>query len=303
MKTRQRIRSVPFIASAPFGVEVMNLAQLRAMAGPGYLRTPQRPAFHLLILSTAGATTHTVDFKRYRLAPGRTLWVRPGQVQRFSDHDNKSASDLVLFESDFLIPSTQAAALANDRFGPVAFDHAPPALASIGRARRALRQEYTAARTTHQATVGQTEILRHLLSVLILRLSLDAPDAAAEDPHDLYRQFRELLERDFAIAHDVAYYAHALRYSSRTLARATQAATGQTPKRAIQDRLALEARRLLAHTNLPISTIATQLGFGDPSNFSAFFTHHTGETPTAFRGQQRTTQHPTTTASRRQRRP
>jgi AraC-like DNA-binding protein len=62
-----------------------------------------------------------------------------------------------------------------------------------------------------------------------------------------------------------------------------------TPKQAIQDRLTLEARRLLAHTNLPISTIATQLGFHDPSNFATFFTHHTGDTPTAFRDQQRPT--------------
>jgi AraC-like DNA-binding protein len=202
----------------------------------------------------------------------------------------------VLFQPDFLIPNTQAAAIADDRFGPVAVDPPPAARASIDRARRALRQEYVTAAAARRATATQTETLRHLLSVLILRLSRNAPDPAHEDPNALYLRFRELLERDFAIAHDVAHYAHALKYSSRTLARATHSAAGQTPKQAIQDRLTLEARRLLAHSNLPVSTIATQLGFHDPSNFSTFFTHQTAETPTAFRDQQRPTRHTTPTA-------
>jgi len=278
------IRRVPFNAPAPFGIEVMTLAQLRAMAAPGYLSTPHRPTFHLLILTTAGAATHTVDFRPYRLTAGQTVWVRPGQVQRFSD--TRPAGDLVLFEPDFLILNTQAAKLADDPFGPVTFAHSPAASAPIDRARRALRQEYAAAR---QVTAVQTEKLQHLLSVLILTLSRDAPDAAPSDPDNLYAAFRDLLERDFAIAHDVAHYAHALRYSSRTLARATHTATGQTPKQAVQDRLTLEARRLLAHTNLPISTIAAQLGFRDPSNFSTFFIRQSEHTPTAFRDQQRPT--------------
>jgi AraC-like DNA-binding protein len=38
---------------------------------------------------------------------------------------------------------------------------------------------------------------------------------------------------------------------------------------------------------LPVSAIAAQLGFADPSNFSAFFTHEARDTPTAFRHRQR----------------
>jgi AraC-like DNA-binding protein len=72
-------------------------------------------------------------------------------------------------------------------------------------------------------------------------------------------------------------------YSVRTLGRATWAAAGESPKQAISDRLVLEARRLLAHTGQPISRLARRLGFRDPSNFSTFFTLHTGQSPTAFR--------------------
>lgn len=296
---------MPFIAPTPLGAEVMTFAHLRAMAPSGYLALPQRPAFHLLILTTAGEGAHTVDFQRYRLAPGRTAWVRPGQVQRFGDHatagfgDDATAGDLVLFEPDFLIPGTQAAAIADDRLGPVTLSHPPPARPAIDRARRALRQEYANTATGRQAiTATQAETLRHLLSILVLRLSRDAPDTPRDDRSDLYARFRDLVERDFAMAHDVSHYAHALGYSNRTLTRAAQAVAGETPKQAIQDRLALEARRLLAHTDLPIATIAAQLGFRDASNFSTFFAHQTSRTPTTFRHEQRPSPHRTPTAPR-----
>ncbi len=270
VKTRQVIRRVPFQAPAPFGVEVLTIAQLWTMAPPGYLASPQRPDFHLLLLVTGGATTHTLDFERHRLERGSALWVRPGQVQVFGE---RATGDLVLFQPDFLIPGTHAATLADDRAGLVA------ATASVEPARRALRREYDRVR---QPTTVQTETLRHLLSVLILGLARHTPDRTP-DAGGLDARFRALLERDFTTAHDVAHYARRLGYSARTLSRATQAAAGESPKQAINDRLALEARRLLAHTDQPVSQLARRLGFRDPSNFSTFFTIHTGQPPTVFR--------------------
>jgi AraC-like DNA-binding protein len=290
VKTRQTIRTVPFASPAPLGVEVMTFARLRAMAAPGYLAVPQRPAFHLLLLTTAGSAPHTVDFETHELTPRRTVWVRPGQVQLFgvTDGPRPPAGDLVLFQPDFLIPGTSAAAIADDRFGPVVVAHSPSARAGIDRARRELRREYADAASAGRISATRTETLRHLLSVLVLRLGADGDEnGEGDDRGDLFHRFRTLLERDFAVAHDVGHYADALGYSARTLARATQAAAGRTPKQAIQDRIALEARRLLAHTDLPSSTIATQLGFSDPSNFSAFFLAHAAVTPTAFRARER----------------
>jgi AraC-like DNA-binding protein len=73
----------------------------------------------------------------------------------------------------------------------------------------------------------------------------------------------------------------------RTLTRATVAAARETPKQIIHGRIALEAARLLAHTDLAISAIGRRVDFRDPSNFSGFFANVTGETPTAFRRGQR----------------
>ncbi|MET9263871.1 AraC family transcriptional regulator [Amycolatopsis sp. NPDC004079] len=274
MKTRQAIRRVPFKAAVPLDIEVMTIAQLWAMAPPGYLSSPQRPTFHLLVLVTSGSTTHTLDFAEHHLAKGAMLWVRPGQVQVFGE---QATGDLVLFQPGFLIPGTHAATLADDRAGPV------EATVPFEATRRALRREYTRAAGFGQPTVGQAETLRHLLSLLILEMARHAPDPGRPDPTGLDARFRDLLERDFAAAHDVEHYAQRLGYSARTLNRATQAAAGESPKQAVNRRLVLEARRLLAHTDQPVARLARRLGFRDPSNFSTFFIVHTGQSPTAFR--------------------
>lgn len=289
VKTRQRIRRVRYISPTAYGVEVMTLAQLREMAPPGYLKTPQRPAFHLLILGTGGRARHIVDFREYAIEPGRAVWVRPGQVQRF-DAQSTAAGDLVLFRPDFLIPGTRAEALAANRFGPVGYGPAGPHAPGLDAARHALSHEHDAALGDADAgVVLQTETLRHLLSVLVLRLATvtgDDRDPGAGEMAGPHRRFQDLLEHDFAAAHDVEHYARSLGYSTRTLSRATRAAAGQTPKQMIQERLALEAGRLLAHSAQPVTAIAAQLGFRDPSNFATFFTRQMGTTPTHFRNRE-----------------
>jgi AraC-like DNA-binding protein len=280
VKSRQAIRRVSFVAPLSLGMEVMTLARLRAMALPEVLSRPLRPAFHSLLLITGGAATLGVDFVGYQLVAGSVLWTRPGQVQQFSDE--WLAGDLVLFEPDFLIPGTRAATLADDPLRHTSA-HSSPARSSTDRARHVLRRAYAEVARRGDATVAETETLQHLLSVLILSLAPGVPDTLGTDSNGLDARFRVLLERDFRTAHDVNHYARQLGYSLRTLNRATQTAAGESPKQAVSRRLLLEARRLLAYTDRPIATIAHELGFTDPSNFSTFFARQAREAPSTFR--------------------
>jgi AraC family transcriptional regulator, transcriptional activator of pobA len=55
----------------------------------------------------------------------------------------------------------------------------------------------------------------------------------------------------------------------------------------IDDRVILEQKRLLVHTELSIKELAARTGFAEPTNLVKFFRHHTGQTPRAFRHAQR----------------
>jgi len=69
--------------------------------------------------------------------------------------------------------------------------------------------------------------------------------------------------------------------------RSFKSATGKTP---IQYRLDIrlsKARELLSHTALPISEVATMLGFSSHAQFCTAFRRRTGMTPTRFRSEAR----------------
>ena len=97
------------------------------------------------------------------------------------------------------------------------------------------------------------------------------------------RQFEKLLEQHFTDHWTVADYASALSISPTHLSRLCRSATGLPAARLIADRLVREARRLLVFTNLPVSTIAYELGFEDPAYFSRIFSRATGRSPRSFR--------------------
>ncbi len=59
--------------------------------------------------------------------------------------------------------------------------------------------------------------------------------------------------------------------------------TGRTVGDWVRERRALEARRLLAHTELTVAEVAYQIGFEDPSYFGRFFLKNGGVSPGKFR--------------------
>jgi AraC-like DNA-binding protein len=71
--------------------------------------------------------------------------------------------------------------------------------------------------------------------------------------------------------------------SEKRLYHATTTTMGKTPKVIIDEKVMLEAKRLLIHTNLSIKETGYDLGFAEPTNFIKYFRRHTGKTPSEFR--------------------
>ncbi|HEY5881590.1 MAG TPA: helix-turn-helix transcriptional regulator, partial [Nakamurella sp.] len=115
-------------------------------------------------------------------------------------------------------------------------------------------------------------------------LHLDPPRPTPKPgPADTFLRFRDAVERDFTRTRQVGDYAHALGYSPRTLSRAARTAVGMNAKEFIDGRTILEAKRLLAHSELSAAQIAHQLGFTSPTNFTKYFHQRTTSTPITFR--------------------
>ncbi|WP_315903550.1 helix-turn-helix domain-containing protein [Streptomyces violarus] len=282
--SQKEILEVPFAAPAgtPAGVEVMSLAELRRRVPERTLARPQRPDFHHLLTLTTGGLRHTVDFNGYVLRPGSWLWVRPGQVHQWGDL-GKAEGMLVLFQQDVLDAATATAARVDDPHAPVVTTPAADDAQALTMAAEHLSHEFQA--LGHLPLDAHRAALRHLLAVLLLRLAhLTVPvGGPAPDPHETYLRFRDAVERDFTRTRRVEDYARTLGYSGRTLSRATLAGAGLNAKEFVDRRVVLEAKRLLAHGDQTAAQISDQLGFVNPSQFSKYFMHRTGQSPIEFR--------------------
>jgi AraC family transcriptional activator of pobA len=92
-----------------------------------------------------------------------------------------------------------------------------------------------------------------------------------------------LIEASFSQPMNIEAYAGHLRVSPRHLARIVKAVTRITPTQCLQQRRLLEAKRLLAYTQMDIAEVAYQVGIEDPSYFNRLFRKQEGQTPSAFR--------------------
>jgi AraC-like DNA-binding protein len=243
--------------------------------------SPQRLPYHLLALTTAGHGTVEVDFAVQTCRPGTLLWIRPGQALRFGGQAALDAA-LVTWHRDLLSGDEVAGVAVDDPAGPSRWQLA-------GEDEDAVISEFSqlsvdCARHTSGAVAAT--LLRHQLAVLLLRIALLASDdgaPATTAESRTYARFRRLLEDGHATSRRVEDYAERLGCSVRTLTRASLAVTGRTAKQAVDDRVALEARRLLACTPLSVAEIGRRLGFPEPTNFGRFFHREAGMSPGAFR--------------------
>jgi AraC-like DNA-binding protein len=254
---------------------------------PLELERVHRIDFHVVMLFGDGPVRHMIDFAEYEATAGDLLWIRPGQVHRFS-RTSEYRGTVLAMQPGFLPRATvEATGLYRYDLPPLLHPDETQ-LAGLKAALAHLQREYED--TTTLPLPLHTAVLRHSLTAFLLRLShLAASSAEAERRQDdtTFTLFRDAVEKGFATNHSVSAYADALGYSRRTLVRAVRAATGQTPKGFIDKRVILEAKRLLAHTDLPIGRVGAAVGFPDAANFSKFFQQHTEMTPAAFRAELR----------------
>jgi AraC-like DNA-binding protein len=160
-------------------------------------------------------------------------------------------------------------------------------LAGLRRAMAELAAEYRRALDDPPAADATVDLLRRLVGALLLRLTRLSHADSDRRAGAAFRAFRRELEHSFATTRTTETYASRLGFSARTLNRACLAATGRSAKRLIDDRVALEAKRLLVHTDLPAAAISRRPGFTEPTNFGRFFARTTGDTPEAFRRHER----------------
>lgn len=100
---------------------------------------------------------------------------------------------------------------------------------------------------------------------------------------DVVRQFNVLVEMHYKEKHQVKDYADLLFKSPKTLSNLFAQYNDKSPLQVINERVTLEAKRQLSHTDKTIDELSYELGYHDAAHFSKFFKNQVGVSPNGFR--------------------
>lgn len=135
---------------------------------------------------------------------------------------------------------------------------------------------------------GRVSVLMAILTEVLVWLARAAGRVGAHGGErerfgQRLERFHELIDRHFRERRPVSFYADRLGVSSAQLNNTCRRRAGRSAQQLIHDRLLLEARRLLAYSDLDVAAISYALGFRDPSYFSRFIARALGSSPSEFR--------------------
>ena len=254
---------------------------------------PHVHTFYEILWFQEGEGTHTVDFTDYPVRKDSIFFLSPGQVHHF-DGNKDYRGVLLKFCTDFLKDekANEDIFIKYNVFNT--FDSAPfctipdPGIAEhLATYIRMMEEELA-----NSNTFGHLDMLCSLVKIFLVTVHrYGQKDGSVhlntgKASHRLFVQFRRVLEQEYDTLHTVKDYADRLNVSQKTLGNSVLECSGQTPLSYINNRIILEAKRLLRFTNMMIKEVSYQLGYEDPSYFVKFFKRETGFLPSDFKEEQ-----------------
>lgn len=251
------------------------------------LTTTHRAGFYHIIWFQKGHPTHLVDFNPIPIQPNTLLFLNKETVQRF-DSTTAFEGKAILFTDSFFC-KTEAdtqflrnTVLFNDLFSVPQFqiDQQAPLFAEL------LQQMIYELQQLKDPL--QADILKNLLHNFLLyaereKRKQDLPEIKKTVDLDYVMLCKELLDQHYKNQKQVNFYTKQIGITEKRLNQATTKVLGKSPKELIDDRVLLEAKRIIVHTTESIKEIAYNLGFEEPTNFIKYFKKHTALTPIEFR--------------------
>jgi len=245
---------------------------------------PHRKAFYFFALVRQGSSRHWIDMTPYTLRPDTFYFTTPHQVQ-LKEEAAPLTGTIMAFTEEFL--ALEGNSLLK-QLPIIQNPHNGHELAlkpeDIQFLQDTLNKIYKESRTKNNWQHGMLIAYMHVLLIYVSRLYTEQFSQVELSPDRVFlKKYLSRIEESYTELHDVAAYADMLNISAGHLSELVKRQSGKPAIAHIHERLILEAKRLLFHTEQPIKEIAFQLGFTDPSYFNRFFRRITAHTPVEYR--------------------
>lgn len=281
----QNINKYLFKSGLKHELELVDIADLYTSAKQ-IITLPHRVGFYVILFIESGSGIHFVDFNPVELKPDTVLFLHKDIVQQFGRASNLQGK-AILFTDTFFSGTEQdmkflgSTLLFNSLIEVTQFqdtDEAKFFIAIFNEMKEELKNAKDA---------SQKQILKNLLHNLLLlserKIKNNQFNSLSSIELDYVILFKNYLENNFSQKRNVSFYTEKILLTEKRLNQATKKILGKTPKEIIDDRILLEAKRLLVNSSINIKEIAFALGFEEPTYFAQYFKKHTLITPAEFR--------------------
>lgn len=239
-----------------------------------------RHDFHFFIIQEKGVTAFEVDFKKYSLKKATIVYIHPNQVHRFLTTTHTTIFGLLITNEnihpeylnllDDIVPAE-----------PLLLDSADLSLISDAATLCLKLFEREPDKLYHSLLKDNCNALVAL--ILSKYLEQVKPIERLTRFETISKRFKTSLDHNFTSLKRPGDYAKILNISTPYLNECLKNATGQPVSYHIQQRIVLEAKRLLYHSDKSVKEIASELGFDDYPYFSRLFNKVAGMTAITFR--------------------
>ena len=264
-------------------IEICRMPQFFSQCPPLETERMHVHPFYEIVWFRSGSGVHTVDFTDYEVQPATIFFVAPGQLHAFDG--THSGEGYVIKVCAHLLEGLRLKYEFFNAYDSVPYKRMLPcAVARVERIVAMMAEELG-----HRDEVGHDVFLQSLVAMLltVIERCEDADEAPKQlqtsTAHRTFLAFRREIEHHYATVHTVKEYAARLNVSTKTLSNYVAACTHLTPLEMINNRIVLEAKRMLRYSDMNVKEIAHELGFEDPSYFNKFFKRLAGCTAAEFK--------------------
>ncbi|HEY4287404.1 MAG TPA: AraC family transcriptional regulator [Puia sp.] len=242
-----------------------------------------------IIWITQGTGLYRIDMQQFGISPNQLFCIRPGEV-----HLIESGEDLegyvISFTRNFLGLGDMEPDLVHPGGIYQLFDRCKAVQVRNDIADMALIMERLL-KEFNNLDLFRLELLKRYFKIFLIYLSRQLEENSLLTTQTrslcLVQKFMELLNANFKEMKMVADYARELAVTPNYLNENIKKATGYPASYHIRQRVALEAKRQAAYSDVCMKEIAYHLGFSDSAHFSKFFKNTTGMNFTDFKNVRR----------------
>lgn len=287
---RKKVKSIPVNTMADdfdagINIERISFKDLPTLADAALITAEEaqqshREDRHTFFFLENGTVDVEIDFQKYKIEPCSIVYMHPNQVHRIMAFENVTVSSWAI-NNENLNPEYLKLLEDLNPAKPLVLNKETFSTLSEAVSMALKFSERKNNKLYHSLLKDSCNVL----VALVISQYLELPQSTDKISRFeiVTRTFREILERNYIEIKRPAAYAEELNLSTPYLNECVKNTTGYTLSYHIQQRVILEAKRLLYHSDKSVKEIATELGYDDYPYFSRLFTKITGMTALAFR--------------------